>query len=174
MGDRISIRFVNGEEKSPYLFSHWGGIDFKEQAEDYAEKVMTRDGEYSPLDRGEPRVAMVDFIHQVTKGQEEIDSGLYLTCSENDGDNSDNGHYDIDLSKDLPLPKLKITPLSSNLVRATIKARLEYLRQELRAGTMSYGEIAELQSLAEYIDKGDVELLEATGVPEFPEEEGNQ
>ena len=49
--------------------------------------------------------------------------------------------------------------------------RLEELRKELRAERISYGELAELQSLAEYIDKGDVELLEAAGLPEFEEEE---
>jgi hypothetical protein len=52
-----------------------------------------------------------------------------------------------------------------------IKDRLEYLRGELRAERISYGEIAELQSLAEHIEPGDVELLEAAGVPEFPESE---
>lgn len=50
-----------------------------------------------------------------------------------------------------------------------IKKRLEYLRQELRAERISYGELAELQSLAEYITPDDVELLEAAGVPEFSE-----
>ncbi len=54
---------------------------------------------------------------------------------------------------------------------ATITDRLEYLRTELRAGTMSYGELAELQSLKAHIEPGDVELLEAAGVPEFPEDE---
>ena len=44
--------------------------------------------------------------------------------------------------------------------------RLEYLRGELRAERMSYGELAELQGLAAYIDPSDVELLEAAGVPE--------
>ena len=48
-----------------------------------------------------------------------------------------------------------------------IKSRLEYLRNELRNERISYGELTELQSLAEYIDKSDVELLEAAGVPEF-------
>ena len=48
-----------------------------------------------------------------------------------------------------------------------IKKRLEYLRNELRKGTISYGELAELQGLKEYIDKSDVELLEAIGIPEF-------
>ena len=47
-----------------------------------------------------------------------------------------------------------------------IKKRLEYLRQELRQERISYGELTELQSLAEHIDLGDVELLEAAGVPE--------
>ena len=47
------------------------------------------------------------------------------------------------------------------------KDRLEYLRGELRAERISYGELAELQSLAGEIDPGDVELLEAAGVPEF-------
>jgi hypothetical protein len=47
-----------------------------------------------------------------------------------------------------------------------IKNRLEYLRQELREERISYDELAELQSLTEHIDSGDVELLEAAGVPE--------
>lgn len=45
-------------------------------------------------------------------------------------------------------------------------ARLEALRAALRAENISYGELAELQSLAAYIAPGDVELLEAAGVPE--------
>lgn len=48
--------------------------------------------------------------------------------------------------------------------------RLEYLRSQLRAESISYGELAELQSLVKHIDPGDVELLEAAGVPEFPTE----
>jgi hypothetical protein len=47
-----------------------------------------------------------------------------------------------------------------------ISERLEYLRRELRAERISYGELAELQNLAEHIEPGDVELLEAAGVPE--------
>jgi hypothetical protein len=47
-----------------------------------------------------------------------------------------------------------------------IKERLEYLRQELRAERLSWGELAELQDLADHIEPGDVELLEAAGVPE--------
>ena len=47
-----------------------------------------------------------------------------------------------------------------------IKKRLEYLRAEIKAERISYGEIAELQSLAKHIDKNDVELLQWAGVEE--------
>ncbi len=57
-------------------------------------------------------------------------------------------------------------PICPVIVEVTIQDRLEALRAELRAERISYGELAELQSLAQYIDKGDVELLEAAGVPE--------
>lgn len=53
-----------------------------------------------------------------------------------------------------------------NTTMSNIKNRLEYLRHELRAERISYGELAELQGLAEYISDNDVELLEAAGVPE--------
>ena len=51
-----------------------------------------------------------------------------------------------------------------------IKTRLEYLRSQLEAECISYDELHELQSLAEHIDADDVQLLEAAGVPEFPED----
>jgi len=50
-----------------------------------------------------------------------------------------------------------------------IKERLDYLRKELINEVISWGELFELQSLAEYIEPDDVQLLEAAGVPEFPE-----
>lgn len=48
----------------------------------------------------------------------------------------------------------------------TPEQRLEYLRGEIRAERISYGELAELESLTEYIDPSDVELLEWAGVSE--------
>lgn len=47
-----------------------------------------------------------------------------------------------------------------------ITKRLEYLRGELRAERISYGELFELQNLAEHIAPGDVELQEAAGIDE--------
>ena len=52
------------------------------------------------------------------------------------------------------------------MAKQTIKERLEYLRGEIEAERISYGEISELQSLAEYIEPGDMVLLEWAGVPE--------
>jgi hypothetical protein len=48
----------------------------------------------------------------------------------------------------------------------TIPERLERLRAAIEAENISYGEIAELQSLAQEIEPGDVQLLEWAGVPE--------
>jgi len=50
--------------------------------------------------------------------------------------------------------------------REAPKRRLEYLRQEIRAERISYGELAELADLVSFIAPGDVELLEWAGVPE--------
>jgi hypothetical protein len=48
----------------------------------------------------------------------------------------------------------------------TVRQRLEYLRSEVRAERISYGELFELQCLSNQIDPSDIELLEAAGVPE--------
>jgi hypothetical protein len=49
-----------------------------------------------------------------------------------------------------------------------VKARLDYLRKQIRAEKISMAELVELQSMATFIDPGDVELLEWAGVPEDP------
>lgn len=52
--------------------------------------------------------------------------------------------------------------------RRAIQERLDYLRDQLLIGeNISYSELAELQSLAQHIDRGEVQLLEAAGVLEF-------
>lgn len=56
------------------------------------------------------------------------------------------------------------------------KARLKQLRKAIVAENISYGEIAELQSLAKFIDKNDTLLLgwvgccEGCGEPILPEQ----
>lgn len=55
---------------------------------------------------------------------------------------------------------------SGTIAGLRAKLRLEYLREQIEKECISYGEIAELQGLAEYIDDGDVVLLEWAGVEE--------
>jgi len=50
-----------------------------------------------------------------------------------------------------------------------IQDRLEYLRGEIVAERISYGEISELQSLIKYIPSDDVQLLQWAGVAEYNE-----
>lgn len=52
-----------------------------------------------------------------------------------------------------------------------IQERLAYLRQQIEQENISYGEIAELQSLAEHIPSNDVLLLEWAGELERTDEE---
>lgn len=53
----------------------------------------------------------------------------------------------------------------------TTQTRLEYLRGQIRAERISYAEISELQGMADLIDRGDTELLEWAGVPEFADDD---
>ena len=111
MGDRISISFVNGAIQSPALFSHWGGTSFLEDVELYLnelrEEISNLDHPNSlPLDRLEPGTVMVDFIRWMAERELRgdhikrlrITSDLYLGKDSEDGDNSDNGHVEIDLA----------------------------------------------------------------------------
>lgn len=104
MGARISIRFTNKGDKSPVLFSHWGGEEFKDTAKDYIKKLRgelkeKEKGISDPLSRLEPCTVMVDFIRDITKDMDRVESDLYLGVDENDGDNSDYGHYDLELGE---------------------------------------------------------------------------
>ena len=108
MGDRVSIRFTNGSDNdSPVIFSHWGGTSFVESAINYAQDVIdevTENKGYRPFDRLEPRTVTCDFIYNFDKyyhngnKNHRIDGDLYLGIDENDGDNGDNGHFNIDLN----------------------------------------------------------------------------
>ena len=108
MGDRISIQFVNNGDKSVVFFDHWAGRSLLEEAQDYLVELNaeTPDGRISmPLDRREPSVVMLDFIvwraskHGFNPPLHRVRGSWYLGVDENDGDNSDNGHWCIDVSK---------------------------------------------------------------------------
>jgi hypothetical protein len=109
MGDRISISFVNGADHSPALFSHWGGTSFLAGVDLYLnelrEEISKLDHPNSyPLDRLEPGTVMVDFIRWTAEcelagvDRQRITCNFYLGKDSEDGDNSDNGHVEIDLT----------------------------------------------------------------------------
>ena len=102
MGDRVSIQFKNGEEKSVVLFSHWDGMDIVRYAKKYVKELRKEigDSEFSPLDRLEPRIVMVDFIREITNKKQRVRNNYYLVVNEFQGDNSDNGHFIINLKKE--------------------------------------------------------------------------
>ena len=104
MGARISMQFVNGEEQSPVLFSHWGGEEFKDTVDEYmneiTQEIESKDSfnkVCTPLDRMEVGTVMIDFIRYLTKDMKRVDSDLYLCKDESEGDNSDYGHFTVDL-----------------------------------------------------------------------------
>jgi hypothetical protein len=69
--------------------------------------------------------------------------------------------------------KMELVDFRSNEAAAEkwlmAKTRLEEIRQAINKRNVSYGELAELESLSDYIESGDVQLLEWAGVPESRE-----
>jgi len=99
MGDRVSIQFKRGKELSVVLFDHWGGMGRVTHAQKYADelKMLSRQIGSMPLGRREPQTVMVDYIRDITFNLPRVESSLYIGATENDGDNSDNGHHVISL-----------------------------------------------------------------------------
>jgi len=81
-----------------------------------------------------------------------------------------NGDYRCITCKATLLPGKVARECKECRKKTEIKARLEYLRGEIEAECISYGEISELQDYAGHIEQDDVLLLQWAGVPEFPEE----
>jgi len=103
MGDRISVRFVSndGYYKSATLFSHWDGKRLLKNAQQYLNELYSEvSGSTYPLERKEPETVMIDFIRWLTKSEERIYNNYYISPTPKDGDNSDNGHFDIILRED--------------------------------------------------------------------------
>tara|TARA_Y100000356_G_C11064336_1_gene185515 strand:- start:139 stop:558 length:420 start_codon:yes stop_codon:yes gene_type:complete len=120
MGDRISIQFVNNDDKSVVFFDHWAGRSLLQEAQDYLAELNAEKSDNNismPLDRREPSVVMVDFIawraikHGYNPPLKRIQGSWYLGVDENDGDNSDNGHWCIDVSN----PNKEATRVTTNM-----------------------------------------------------------
>lgn len=83
---------------------------------------------------------------------------------------TDNGNtYQIDVLEARTLEQLKHKICDYHLKQHNgygerlAKRLIEYIRNELREERISYGELAELKELEPYINKNDVELLQAVG-----------
>jgi len=108
MGNRASLSFkkvmsMNYVDESVVLFSHWLGEDLAKKANDYIVELKTELENkpmlrMTPLGRLEPSTVMVDFIRWLTKDLSRVENDLYLGRDENDGDNSDNGHFTVILT----------------------------------------------------------------------------
>jgi len=128
MGDRVSVSFKQNvkmynakkqkeqeyREESPALFHHWGGTELPKVAFEWFKKVKiaaSKIGGSDPFTRLEPRNLMVQLIgtlarekwDQYSTGTGKHDTwmthSLYLGKDSADGDNSDNGHYTIDVDE---------------------------------------------------------------------------
>ena len=129
MGDRVSISFAQKRseadrkmfggpsvDESVVLFHQWGGEDLPRMAvrylaelkeEGYGNEESVKELKLrGPLGRLEPSTVMVDFIRWYLKhhhGRQEatgrVTGDLYLGTDWKDGDNSDNGHYVIDVDE---------------------------------------------------------------------------
>ena len=118
MGDRVSISFVQDrseverkmfggpkQEESVVLFNHWGGEQFPKEAVDYLRELHQEKSNFEgdPLGRLEVGTVMVDFMRwflggpNILQPQNRVTRTIYLGASPNDGDNSDNGHFTINV-----------------------------------------------------------------------------
>ena len=103
-------------EESPALFHHWGGTEFPKMAFDWLKMIKTEIKDLKgsdPFTRLEPRNLKVQL--RGTLAQEKMapyktfrkgifkdhnqwmTHSIYLGKDSQDGDNSDNGHYTIDV-----------------------------------------------------------------------------
>ena len=99
MGDRISIQFINGDNKSVVLFAHHYGKDLLESAKHFIAKIEEDDDSKDfPLGRLEVNSVMFYFCSYICSANSYItDGNYYLGKDSEDGDNSDNGHYIFNL-----------------------------------------------------------------------------
>tara|TARA_R110002020_G_scaffold158924_1_gene342474 strand:- start:88 stop:465 length:378 start_codon:yes stop_codon:yes gene_type:complete len=120
MGNRVSVSFKKDDRESVALFNHWGGEEFAIQTRNWFRTYKTKlsvteekdvlNGT-DPITRFEPQNLMVQYIHNLFRQPlncsfdesleatpEYVSHSIYLGADEHDGDNSDNGHYTIDIN----------------------------------------------------------------------------
>jgi hypothetical protein len=98
MGDRISISFKDDQEESIVFFEHHAGLRLKKDVEQFISELDKKyeKSENTPYTRREASAIMPVFIGWYFS-KYGIDYSVYLGKTQNDGDNSDNGHFVFDL-----------------------------------------------------------------------------
>jgi hypothetical protein len=143
MGDRISIEFAqrhnnskdpskSWDDRSPALFSHWDGRDFLRTVERYLGELLLERSKQEvmglqPLYRLEAGTVMTDFIHWLVEevavasaapgtvvSKPRVTGNYYLGRTENDGDNSDNGHFTFWMNEYIELNPTEAALLAIN------------------------------------------------------------
>ena len=121
MGDRVSISFVDYNDdgtvfdESVALFDHWGGSEFADTASKFITEGKARADEASYV--------MVEFIRSL-----DPDHSVYLGKDGRDGDNSDNGHFRIDIDGG---SIKKYTPSEAKKEESILKKQNSILRASL-------------------------------------------
>ena len=97
MGDRISISFTDGQTESIALFNSYWGQELLETALKYLKEIKYVNDKHksNPFTRKEARVIMLDFIRWLNVDFRK--ESFYLGKDFNDGDNSDNEHFKINI-----------------------------------------------------------------------------
>lgn len=132
MGDRASISFVDYwkdgtvSDESVALFDQWGGPEFAELASKFV-----KDNQVTMKDE-EANFAMVAFIRSLKP-----DRLVYLGKDEKHGDNSDNGHFRINL-KDGSIKQFDVSDdeEEENILKkqnSQLKSKLAWATQQLGA-----------------------------------------
>jgi len=104
MGDRVSISFVRrasgktweyekGDLESVTIGNHWGGMTLVELAKDFIES-LGEPGHGDPISRREPSALIAPFINML---EESFASDLRVVRSPKEYDNSDRGHWQVDV-----------------------------------------------------------------------------
>lgn len=156
MGDRASISFTNGGEESVAFFSHWDGAMLFTRATEYAEElcneILDAPPKVSyPLHRLEPQTVMLDFIRWYFKDgiAPRISGSYYLGKDDTDGDNSDNGHFQVDLRGTYDILKaarersalMTATPTPTKTTKKPKKTAAEWkAAKEMAAKITGYGD----------------------------------
>ena len=118
--------------------------DYDSEEDDDSKKMKAKKESYESKDKG--------------KDKEELYSSEDEEVEESEDDEMEEDSYNESSKKKVNEAK--------KIKEKDAKKRLEQIRQSLRREDLSYGEIAELEALSDFIEADDIELRQAAGLPE--------